>query len=483
MHDTEDLLGKIANLRQRLEQAQGLADAASVIVGPLDKGGGADLVRALERKVAAGSHQDAVLHRSVNQLPGIPAQPGSANTPSPHMTARARRLLPPLQEALGHLRSLSDEPLLRRSGEDDPLAVLHGEAIVMTDMAMRTLNTLPDSPNLQVRLCEGVEALLKIVQRRLSQIRVSMQQRREEQGRIDQFAELLQDLATSPVPDITPFAALADVLLREAQQSVPLRFLYTPPTDQARFVACHSLTVAQVAARLVRGDQDWRGQPQQPILAALVHDVGMLSIPGEILAHPGPFDTGQRREVEAHVRIGAQIVNRLGSAYKPLADATLSHHERLDGTGYSAGLSDLQIEPLVRVLAVADVYAAMCCPRPHRPSIETRTALTDTLLLAQQGSLDRNCARALLDLSLFPVGLAVELADGSFGVVVATHQSRKDINSCARPVVIVLTDTQGQPLPFPTHLDLAESEGRSIVRSLPPAERRQLLRERYPEWA
>jgi hypothetical protein len=69
------------------------------------------------------------------------------------------------------------------------------------------------------------------------------------------------------------------------------------------------------------------------------------------------------------------------------------------------------------------------------------------------------------------------------GVVVATHPGRHDLSTPARPVVALLTDGQGRPLPSPVHLDLAECESRSIVRSLPPAERRELLGGPYPEWA
>src|SRR5262249_44114080 len=152
-------------------------------------------------------------------------------------------------------------------------------------------------------------------------------------------------------------------------------------------------------------------------------------------------------------------------------EAVAEHHERLDGTGYPAGLRANQISSLARLLAVCDTYAAMCSPRPYRAARETRTALTDTLVLAEQRSLDRNHAERLLQLSFYPVGSAVELADGSVGVVVATHLGRRDLHIPARPVVALLTNSDGQPLPVPQHLDLAQCEGHSIVRTLTPAER------------
>ena len=234
---------------------------------------------------------------------------------------------------------------------------------------------------------------------------------------------------------------------------------------------------------MLRQDPELRRRPLDPVLAALVHDVGMLRIPTEILTQPGPLNDEQRRAVESHARTGAELAARLGPSVGWLAQAAAGHHERLDGTGYPAGLRDTQITPLNRLLAVCDVYAALCAPRPHRPAHETRTALTDTLLLADQGALDRNHAERLLVLSFYPAGSVVELADGAVGVVVATPVARRDLDGPARPVLTLLTDSQGQPLPVPLYLDLTQVEGRSIVRSLSPAERREVLGKTYPEAA
>jgi hypothetical protein len=138
---------------------------------------------------------------------------------------------------------------------------------------------------------------------------------------------------------------------------------------------------------------------------------------------------------------------------------------------------------LNRLLAVCDVYAALCSARPHRPASETRTALTDVLLLAEQGLLDRFHAERLLALSFYPVGSVVELADGAVGLVVATHTGRRELNNPARPVLSLLTDARGQAVPAPQYVDLAQVEDRSIVRSLSTAERRQVLGGLYPEAA
>jgi HD-GYP domain-containing protein (c-di-GMP phosphodiesterase class II) len=207
----------------------------------------------------------------------------------------------------------------------------------------------------------------------------------------------------------------------------------------------------------------------------------MLRVPTEVLVQKDPLTIEQKREVEHHARIGAELTARLPACPAWLIEAAGGHHERLDGTGYPNGLKELAIGSLTRLLAVCDVYAAMCGPRPYRPARETRTALTDTLLLADQGLLDRDHAERLLLLSFYPIGTVVELADGAVGLVVAGPMGQRNLDSPARPVVALLTDSHGQPLARPIHLDLSRWEGRSIVRSLSLPERKRLLGKHHPE--
>jgi HD-GYP domain-containing protein (c-di-GMP phosphodiesterase class II) len=501
MNDTEALLSKISALRQRLEQAQGLVNEAGAAVADLAEGEDAPARRlaVLQRRAAVGHEHAALLDSALRQM-SDPARPVDEGRRLPSwLTARARRVLERGRELLGELRALADDfpevpPSYRgaaaaprpRPDPDtpaDPLAAFYRETVAMTDTTLRTVQAFPDAPSVQLRLCEGLEAVLSVVGQRLAVLGATVGRRRREAERIDTLADLLTTLQAEANPDVKPYKELAEAILDEAEHNAPLRFLYAAPEEPARFVACHSLTTAQVAARVARGDPEWRGRALEPVLAALVHDAGLLSVPAAVLAHPGPLDDEQRRAVEGHVRAGAALAERLLPIGAWLAEAVAGHHERLDGTGYPAGLRELQIVPLPRLLAVCDVYAALCCPRPHRPARETRTALADTLLLAEQGALDRYHAEKLLHLSFYPVGSVVELADGAVGVVVATPVSRRELSAPARPVLAVLTDGRGRELPLPEHVDLAQCDSRSIVRSLSPAERRDALGRRYPELA
>ena len=165
----------------------------------------------------------------------------------------------------------------------------------------------------------------------------------------------------------------------------------------------------------------------------------------------------------------------------PLADAVAAHHERLDGTGYPKATRGDDVPSLARLLAACDVYTGMAADRPHRPAHDPRVALTDTLVQAERGELDRDLAELLLRLSFHPVGTVVELTDGRTAVVVSTHTGRVNLRATTRPVVAVLADADGRLLPKPEFIDLAGAEYGGVVRALGTAERRKVLAEAHPD--
>ena len=173
----------------------------------------------------------------------------------------------------------------------------------------------------------------------------------------------------------------------------------------------------------------------EAVLAALLHDVGMLRVGPDVLADSGPLDIERRREVEAHARAGAEIIADRLPTFAGLAEVASGHHERPDGTGYPLGLNGDQVSPLARLIAAADVYAAMCSARPHRPALDPRTALADTMLAADRGHLDRDAADNLLALGFYPAGTVVELADGTTGLVLTARDPRMDPVLASRPYV------------------------------------------------
>jgi hypothetical protein len=476
MSSTHLLLEKIALLRQRLAQADALTHATDM--PPAISSAEGDIpARALERKVAVGYWQSSLLESTL--ATEASASPEEQKPPA-RLTARSARLLQRGRELLHELRRLADDPLLNNRPLDR-LTKHHRETAAMIDALLRAVQAFPELPSAQVRLCDGLEAVLGLVAERIGTLGAGLEHRRRQDAKIDKLVEHMRCLHEGQSLSLHACQPMAAELLDEARQGQPLRFFHGETNNPLRFAACHGLVVAQLIARLVVDDPEWAGRAHEPVLAGLLHDIGMLRIPAELLNHPGPLTDEQRRLMESHTTEGAELLRRVVPSKSWLVQAAAEHHERIDGTGYPAGLREGNLSTLVRLVSVCDVYAALCTPRPYRPALETRTALTDTLLLVEQRALDRFQAEKLLNLSFYPVGSIVELSDGAIGQVLATHKAKIDLRAPSRPILVMLVDSQGRFLPFPSALDLLQCGERSILRSLPPEERQELLGERYPE--
>ncbi|MBY0512812.1 MAG: HD domain-containing protein, partial [Gemmataceae bacterium] len=370
----------------------------------------------------------------------------------------------------------------------DAIVAYHHDTTAVMDSAVRMAQAFPDSPTVQLKLCDGLEGVLAVVRERLTVQERALAQRRTNVSRIDRLAAVYSAMCQMRPADLKPVAALSEELLDDARQTRPLRFLTADVLSASgellapsRFLAAHAVNVAQVVARVVHLDYEWAGRPLLPVLAALLMDCGMMRVPPAVLAKAGPLTPDERRLVESHPHYGAEWVLRYVQDAAPLADAIAAHHERADGTGYPVGLKGSTVPALGRLLAVADAYVGMCEDRPHRPGQDTRASLTDILLLAEQGQLDRDFAEYLVQLSFYPVGSVVELTDGRVGVVAANHHDRLDPRAPGRPVVAVLAEADGTVLPRPEHLDLSVSGRGGVVRTLSTERRRTLLGSRYPD--
>ena len=111
-------------------------------------------------------------------------------------------------------------------------------------------------------------------------------------------------------------------------------------------------------------------------VAGLVHDIGKLAIPGEILSRPGALTDVEYSLIKEHARAGYEILSSIAFPW-PVAEIVLEHHERLDGSGYPRGLLGKDTLLAARVLAVADVVEAMAYHRPYRPALGTDAAIAE----------------------------------------------------------------------------------------------------------
>ena len=142
------------------------------------------------------------------------------------------------------------------------------------------------------------------------------------------------------------------------------------------YTAGHQRRVTRLACAVARE----LGLPADRVaglrVIGLLHDMGKISVPAEILSKPGKLSDTEFAIIKSHAQAGYEIVKEIRFPW-PVAEVILQHHERLDGSGYPKGLTSPDIILEARILAVADVVEAMASHRPYRPALGIPAALEE----------------------------------------------------------------------------------------------------------
>ena len=140
------------------------------------------------------------------------------------------------------------------------------------------------------------------------------------------------------------------------------------------YTAGHQRRVSNLARAIAKEMGVSEEQIQGVRMAGVIHDIGKISVPGEILTKPGNISQNEMGIIKEHPRVGYNILKTVDFPW-PIAQIVLQHHERMDGSGYPRGISGEDILPEARILAVADVVEAMASHRPYRAALGINFAL------------------------------------------------------------------------------------------------------------
>ncbi|WP_256992964.1 PAS domain S-box protein [Methylococcus capsulatus] len=173
----------------------------------------------------------------------------------------------------------------------------------------------------------------------------------------------------------------ADRITRSLEQTI--QAVATTLEMRDPYTAGHQRRVAELAAAIAKKLNLSEDEVQGIRLAAMVHDLGKIRIPAEILTKPGRLTPLEFDFIKTHSQVGYDILKDIAFPW-PIADMVLQHHEKLDGSGYPQGLAGEAILLGARIIAVADVMEAMSSHRPYRPGLGKEAALAE--LEARRGS-------------------------------------------------------------------------------------------------
>jgi HD-GYP domain-containing protein (c-di-GMP phosphodiesterase class II) len=176
-------------------------------------------------------------------------------------------------------------------------------------------------------------------------------------------------------PLVGDLTAIELVAAEEAYLGTRVRSLLVRLADRDASTEEHTRRVALLAARV---GEELRLPPtlrRQLAVGGLLHDIGKLAVPLEILCKPGPLDDAEFAEIRRHPESGRRLLEELGGFSDTVCRLVSDHHERLDGTGYPRGLEGCDLAIETRILAACDVYDALVSDRVYRAAWAPERAL------------------------------------------------------------------------------------------------------------
>lgn len=197
-------------------------------------------------------------------------------------------------------------------------------------------------------------------------------------------------------------------------------------------------------------------------LSALLHDIGQLRLPLNLIRKTQVFTQQEHKLMQAHCEMGVAILNQFPEIPDESKQMVLEHHERLDGSGYPKGLRGNQITELTQILSIADTYDAQISGRCSCPPVPPARALSELYRAAVAGQYHPYLVERLIQLlGVYPIGSLVRLNTGEQAVVVWVHS-----HSRLTPTIKLLKDPSGHPYPEQEIIDLAVQRTHGPQRSI-----------------
>src|SRR5262245_8684168 len=273
-------------------------------------------------------------------------------------------------------------------------------------------------------------------------------------------------------PDPTSAHTMIDGLAQAVVQNRAALLALTALKEYDNYTFTHMVNVAILTMAQARGLGIEGGLLREFGIAALMHDIGKVKTPPEILNKPDKLTDEEFAVMKRHTIDGAQIL-RTTTDFPPLAPiVAFEHHLRIDGTGYPDGISRPALNLATMLCGIADVYDAMRSQRRYQQAFPSERILT--VLQRNDGKqFDQNLVRRFVQLlGIYPVGNLVKLNTHEVAVVLRVHAPDP-----YRPKVRVLLSSDGGRLELPRDINLWETDTASggpasVMAPLNPADYR-----------
>ena len=212
--------------------------------------------------------------------------------------------------------------------------------------------------------------------------------------------------------------------------------------NKDEYTAQHSMNVCVLS--IVLGRQLNLSEKNLNIvgLCGMMHDMGKILIPLEVLNKPGKLELAEMEIMKTHTTLGCELLKSSDDMHPSAIQVALNHHERLDGKGYCRHIKQTGISHFARMVAIADMYDAMTSDRVYQ-SGRAHLEATNAMISLAGSHLDPALVVKFIEsIGVYPPGCLVELTNGVIAMVIEINEKTK-----LRPKIITLLDEEKNPSP------------------------------------
>ncbi len=204
-----------------------------------------------------------------------------------------------------------------------------------------------------------------------------------------------------------------------------------------QYTAQHSLNVCVLSIVLGRHIGLSNTKLNQVGLCGMMHDMGKMLVPLEVLNKPGKLEPDELEMMKSHTTLGYELLKSSSNIFHGAVETALTHHERMDGKGYPRQISAKGLSYYSNIVAVADMYDAITSDRVYQKG-RTHHEATKIMLDVSESHLDaRLVVKFIESLGAYPPGCFVELSDGSIALVIEVNNHYR-----LRPKILMILDPE-----------------------------------------
>lgn len=223
----------------------------------------------------------------------------------------------------------------------------------------------------------------------------------------------------------------------------------------------HSVAVCAMMVALAKQLKKPEARIRDLGLAGLLHDIGKMAIPVDILNKPGKLTDTEFFHVKQHPSAGYAMLKETKNIPAIVLDVCLHHHERFDGQGYPARQKGEEISLAARMGAICDVYDAITSNRPYKQGWSPAISLQKMALWTKEGHFDQKVFAAFVKcVGIYPVGTLVKLKSNRLGIVISNDKS------LLRPIVKIFFSATSNSYISPQKIDLSVANATEGISSV-----------------